>query len=247
MSNETHIPQDLLAKLNAIKNLKDGAEAVGSIEEAANAADKFYRLLMKHNLTEEQVMTEGVKAKIHMLVDVVSIMDVWKYNSGNWARLLVNTIGDFCLCFVVGINNGAAVTILGEKQNVATAMYIIEQLISKIHIAFKLAWVEYKPVATVTETVFRNSFLTGAVTAIRVKLNKDKEQMAKENTEMGVMVLSKKEAAERFAMTKFGGLVSSRNRAGKVSSGEGYAQGYKAGKGMEINKGLGGNSTKRLE
>lgn len=96
-----HLPPGLLDKLNKLKNLEEGAKSVGSMEEAANAAEKFQALLLKYNLDEETVLSEGVKAKVQMLCSEYDLDKIQSKTEAGWLKKLVLIIAKHCICKVV--------------------------------------------------------------------------------------------------------------------------------------------------
>ena len=245
--NNQHIPEGLLDKLNKLKNLQEGAASVGSLAEAEVAAQKYMELLMKFNLTEEAVINHGVQAKLQMLCSEVDLKQYFAYTASDWADKLVRKVAYYCMCKAVGHCNNT-ISILGEKQNVATALYLIEQIVSKVHIAFKHAWRDYR--GEENQKMFRRGFLIGAVESIAVKLSEQQEVMNKANTGMELMIVNKRELATKFMHQKFPNTVSARSRSGQGLSGiGGYQRGVEAGKGIGLNKGVQGGhpGSKRLE
>lgn len=236
----------ILDKLRKLANLKEGAEAVGSYEEAANAAAKFQDLLLKHNLTEKQVMDHGIEKKARMLEKHFDCMEYNIGNSTGWVERLVSAVAHSCLCRVVRLGHTKATkSILGEEHNVLAAVYMTEQLISKISIASSVSWRLYK--GAEKKGAFIRGFLLGAVNAICERLHKQEEEIAKPNTEMGLMVIDKRALATRFMMDKYQNLRSARPSSISSSSSDGYGRGVAAGRAMDINKGVsGGIHRKRL-
>lgn len=241
MSITENVPPGLLDKLNKLKNLADGAAAVGSHEESANAAARFQELLLKYNLSEQQVSEHSIENKVKMVRDDFDLEEYRLINSTTWIRNLVRTLADHCMCRMIINYNGTKVHVLGEQYNVGMVFYFAEQLAAKINAAMTIAWSMYD--GEENRGAYCRGFINGAVVAIRSKLYKERERMFKqtENKGMELMVISKEALAKQFCDQLFppSSLVSSRGASltnGK--SNDGFSSGHKAGGGMNINKGL---------
>lgn len=242
---------EILEKLRKLKNLEDGANAVGSFEEAANAASKYQEMLLKHNLTEQQVTDHAVQDKIRMLEHIFDVEAFKLYQDAKWAAKLTSAVAHSYMCRVVNLRSkGKFVkSILGEEQNVLAAVYTIEQLVAKIHICLQLALKRdfNKAVDGGRKGVWCRSFLMGAVDAIVTRMTKVEEEIAKPNTEMGLMVISKRALATRFMMDKYTSLRTSRASYYVNGNTSGYGYGHAAGSKLDINKGVGGAGRKMIE
>lgn len=234
-SNEVN---SILEKLRKLKNIEEGARSVGGFEEAANAAGKYQDMLLKYNLSEEQVKSHRMEQKIRMLESILDCKRYEMMHTTGWVEKLVKAVAHSCMCRVVNLKSVGKVnkSILGEEHNVASALYIIEQLVSKISIALEFAR-KRGEFGGETRAVFSRGFLIGAVDAIITKLNAQERDVAKPNTEMGLMVINKRELATRFMMDKYKHLRTVGEK--KVSNGSqfGYMKGHEAGSNMDINKG----------
>jgi hypothetical protein len=236
------IPQHLVDKLNKLKNLEEGATAVGSMKEAANAAARFQELLLKYNLDEDEVLKSGSSAaKIQMLHERFDFTPFAKAAYGGyniaWVQKLASSVSKHCMCAVILSYDKKRLNILGEKNNVALAIYFIEQLIVKIHTAAHIAWRLHD--GGENKYVYYRAFMMGCVDAIISKLYEEQEKIIRENTGMELMIVSKMDLARRFMKDKFSSI--SRVTIGKGTvRGSGYEDGKTAGASMGLNKGLSG-------
>lgn len=241
--NQEHIPEELLRKLSKLRNLAEGARAVGSLAEAENAAEKYQELLLKHNLDDQAVINHGVQEKIKMLHSQIDA------GTDKWMHKLIRDIAHHCMCRTVRDMNsrdGRLFHILGESVNVAVAMYMIEQLLDKITIAYKSAWMFYK--GEEKRHMFKKSFYFGAVDAIAMRIVRQEVKLQLENKEMGLMLVGKRELATTFMEQKFPELKMSKARNTRGSSLSGYEQGKAAGSRMDLDKSAANRANqKRLE
>lgn len=226
--------KELLEKLNKLKNLEEGARSVGSLEEASTAANKYQELLLKHNLSEEEVIQHGLKEKISMLMEGLNLKNYFAYKASDWLKRLIKAVSKSMLCSYI-ITDEYEITIVGESNNVAATIYILEQLVAKIKIAFNSAWKAYT--GAENQKKFRRGFLVGAADAIRAKLYEQEQELVVANKGLGLMVISKRDLADKYMREQFS-VVTSKSRSGNVGSTGGYSKGLEAGKNMSINKGI---------
>ena len=167
----------------------------------------------------------------------------------NWVHTLITVISRSFLCEAILLSgtlrqrhnyDQGFVKVLGDKNNVAVVMYTVEQLISKIHIAEKFAWKEYH--GNEKRNTFKRGFLSGVVTGISSKLKAQHQEMVNTNTQMGLMVISKKKELMDFVNQEFPLTRSAKKKS--LSSRDGRTQGYDAGRNMSINKGMNNSHAK---
>lgn len=239
------LPEDLLAKLTKLKNLRDGAAAVGSMAESANAAGKLQELLLKHNLDEQELNKANLEHKVQMLMGTFQPEGYRVMNSTSFVERLVKVLARHCMCRIVlsGAKSGE-IYVLGEKQNVATVFYMVDQLVAKISNAMHISWSHYKGVEK--KGAYSRGFLAGCVDAIAIKMAETEKATVIENKEMGLMVISKNALATRFMQDKFPNLRTVRSHGITNSSQDGYGHGHAAGKRMDLNKGVGGGGRKQI-
>lgn len=231
----SHIPDELLDKLNKLKNMADGAAAIGSTEEASNAAAKFQALLLKHNLDEASVLEHGIKRKAQMLESEIE-------SDEEWTRVLIVAVASHCMCANIKNRGTNKYKILGEKVNVAVCEYMIEQLYNKILAAAELTWFKDKKKMHISQKNFKEGFYMGCVDEIATRLRTEEKKAVAANTEMGLMVINKKALAERFMLDKYPNVVARTYRVGTDNPNEAYIKGREAGGRMELNKGLASRS-----
>jgi hypothetical protein len=237
--------QTILEKLRKLKNLQEGAAAVGSIQEAANAAARFQEILLKHNLSEEEVMRHSVERKLEMVNGILDCSQYRIMRKNVWADKMIPAIANTCMCRVVNLSGTTKKSILGEKQNVEAAFYMIEQMISKTVIACQLSWDKYT--GDEGRGIYWNGFLSGCTDAIIARLMAEETRHVAENKEMGLMVINKRDLATKYMHQVFGnGLRGSRLGSAGKSGYDGKEHGRRAGENMSLNKGVGGGNSKQL-
>lgn len=231
----------LLEKLQKLKNMADGAHAVGNYAEAENAASKFQELLMKHNLDEKQVMAAGVAEKVKMLEEKFDMRPYVFGGTVTWLNTLVSVVAKSSMCSVLNFG-GTKKSIFGEPHNVGACLYMVEQIVSKISVALQVSLKAYN--GCENRGVYTRGFLNGAVTAIAARLRTDETKIT-ENKEMGLMVINKRAMSRRFMLDKYKTKPGRSTGMGGASN-DGYGAGTKVGAAMGLNKGLNVNQ-KQIE
>src|SRR6188768_3429521 len=133
-----NISQDIINKIHKLINLKEGAEAVGSLAEAENAAAKLQNLLMKYNLDLQEVRKAKQEERLEMHDDWIYMGNKADKRESTWVTLLCAAIARNSMCRV-SVHNWH-IHIIGEKNNVQLILYICDQMIEKVRIAEKLSW-----------------------------------------------------------------------------------------------------------
>lgn len=239
------IPQDILNKLNKLKNLEEGARSVGSYNEAENAAARFQALLYKYNLDEEQVRNSHLEAKLQMQNEEIELSRFYGYRAANWAQDLLSAVAKHSMCVVI-ITGKWKCHVLGEKQNVNLAIYFTEQLASKIEHAFKFAWTAYN--CEEDQKTFRRGFLRGAVMAISMRLRVEEKKATADpvNNGLALVLVNKRQEAMDFLKQQFPNSCSRTKSWSPTGGADGFGKGKEAGGSMGLNKGLGSGGKKLL-
>lgn len=203
------IDDNLLAKIQKLLNLQEGATAVGSYEEAENAASKIMVLLLKYNLDLEAVKAANIANKAK-----VSIEDVWvdtfektKHSESAWIQKLYISVARNNLCKVLWTSGQFLVRIIGKSHNVALVNYICDQLIDKIRIAEKYAWkIYFREYGETGEKrgTWRRGFLEGAAMGIGTRLQQDWDSMSDHGENpYGLMRISNEEDINQYLYTLY--------------------------------------------
>lgn len=201
------IPQNIIEKIQKLLNLKEGAEAVGSLAEAENAAAKMQDLLMKWNLDLNQVKSASIAAKAKISIEEVFVdtSKKTKKSESFWVPRLYVGVARNNLCKVWWGGAGEFyVNIIGHSHNIALVEYICDQLIDKIRIAEKFAWKDYYKENegnswSEKRGTFRRGFLEGASIGITKRLDAEYENMQNHNDNpYALMIVNKKQEVEEW-------------------------------------------------
>jgi hypothetical protein len=252
--NLDHIDKNLLAKIQKLMKLQEGAKAIGNFEEAANAAERIREMLMKYNLEMYQVeaagdLTQKKEATSHQEFDAD---DLTKPHEGRWIQNLAKTIANYNMCAAFSRTKGTKMVIIGTPSNVEIVWYTCEMIANLLRPAWKIAFKAYT--GHEKRNTFMRGFLDGGVKGIAAQLAerqakevweaKQVEQSVNEvktdNQKDAVMRINMQLQAQKenhnYAQTQFR-MVSGGTHKG-LSGQNGKAQGFEHGKNMSLNKGL---------
>lgn len=234
-----NISDALLEKLNKLKNLADGAAAIGSMEEAAVAAEKYQILLLKHNLSEAEVNEHSQQKKIEMLVGNFDSDEYSDYiKDVLWVQKLGKAVTYSCMCQFLKMDRGGKYLIIGDKTNVSVALYIIDQLVIKITNAMLVSHMKYK--GSETKKQFYHGFLVGCVEVVSKKLYESERMAVAEDNKLAIVVRDKRQESRDYMLNNYR-VTMSRGRSLGTNSNDGYGNGRQAGSGINIHKGVNGN------
>lgn len=249
--NLDHIDKNLLAKIQKLIKLQEGAKAVGNFAEAANAAEKIRDMLMKHNLEMYQVeaagdLTQKKEPTQHQEFDADELT---KPHEGRWIINLARVIANFNMCSAIPYGKTTRIYIIGTHSNVEIVWYTCEMVANLLRPAWKAAFKVYQ--GKEKRNTFMRGFLQGGVDGIQMQLAerqarevwdaKQAEQEATKTLEdkssiMRInMQLQHARENETYMHQQFN-IVKQRDKG--LKSQNGRAQGIEHGKNMSLNKGI---------
>jgi len=232
--------------LKRVQDLIARRDNTDSPAEAENAAMRLQEFLLKYNLDETQVK-DGLNARtVSIGESKIPLDELGNIKEGQWLSYLYNTIAHHNLCKVVhtpirGKSLGI-VTLMGTPLNIELVDYTVKQLMVKIKAANKHAYATSKVTASFNPNpnAFKRAFYDGCVRGIHAKLKEQTNQIIEQNPGMQGLILSSGQEIAEYVANKFGRLRKKAvsNYGDKSASN----MGYEAGKGMNINKGVGAGS-----
>jgi len=245
--------KDKILKLLA---LQEGAEKIGSIAEAANAAEKIQNLLLKYNLDLAEIEGRKLEEKMGIEQNSLDLEDLgWNKKEGTWILVLYQALCRYNFCEFITRSTGKKKVygfhVIGTKENVAIVTYFGEQLINRFKVMMASAWKEYE--GDDKRGKWKRGYLMGACLGIAAKLresyelardkleeitlNKDNfQQEFKENKLDALMVITANKIAkyveEKMPNLGRGRCIHKNNGSDGIS--KGYEDGYKT----NIHKGI---------
>lgn len=243
-------PDAILQRLQKLKKLQEGAESIGSLAEAENAAKRIQELLMKYNLSISDIDSDDEGTKI--LNEILTSDDLgWRKTESRFIPSLAHIISKHYFCSCVTGTAGKQlnrITFFGNKVNIETTTYVVLQMINKIREIAKVKYKEPQNQALYpNRNTFLRGFLMGAVSGLSEKLEEQRREQESANVGAGALI-KRTDIILQDAMNAYfgqGGLKRPKNS--KLSAGNAMGQGREVGRNMSINQGVGGsNSSSRL-
>lgn len=243
--------ESIIEKVQKLLDLQKGAEAIGSLEEAANAAEKVQRLLLKHNLEMSEVSAHDPDKEQKM--GRARYEEIYaKKNEGQWIYRLYSVLAKHNFCYVIMTNfyhleqkkMNKFINLIGTKENVQVVRFLADQLELRLRDLEVKAWHNREIWMGEKRNAFRRAYLMGACTGINAQLQYAKDKMMEESKKVHALVLANDLKLEEAISHFFPKLGTGRRTKGYSAHGAGM-QGYQDGKNMQINKGMGkgGNGT----
>lgn len=237
----------VMRKISKLKKLYDGAKAINSEGEAANAAYLMQKLLTEYNLTLEEVDQEVEKEQNPMLHEQTSGY-TYKSIGGHWEQRLWHVIckWNFCRCYTYG-SSYKNLIIVGRKENVEIVKWLRDML-SERYVEFsKQHYKEYlenlqsweKPMS---KDKYQRSYLMGCAVGLDAKLTEEHEREKREEVELSTkitaLVVRNDAALVEYVNKQWGGV--GKGRCYKENYDEARVRGYKDGKNTELHKPIAG-------
>lgn len=229
--------EKLFEKIRKLISLKEGAEEIGSIEEAANAQARISELVLKYNLDLSKM--PGRKDKQNIITQKYTVVS--KKTESDWQSDLMFTIAKFNMVKALRhgnkFGNNYYFSLIGEKINIDLVIFIFEQLSVRIKsmrlAAYKLANKEYP----IPKNGYFRSYPRAVVKEIEYKLYEEAYDM-KKKYEGGnqLMVLNDKAISDYIENTI--GKIGTIKPQKQLGSYEGARDGRRDGENIQINKGL---------
>jgi hypothetical protein len=233
---EEQIDKKVLSILEKLISLKEGAEKVGSLHEAEVAFSKINEILLKHNLSLDDLEFKK-PSEIEdedFLFNWVSISKNSRKNEGYWYLRLYSVIAKHNLCSIIILSRNHkpyGVKFLGKRVNIDITKYVCEYLERYFLALAKQSWH-----GDGNRNTYIRSFLVGTVEGLKHKFEEERKAQIV-NSQIYALVKNEQLLINTY-INNMGANLTSRNRTSKVSDRSGLEDGFKVGKEVKINKGL---------
>ena len=235
------------AVLDKIEKLLAMADR-GTLHEAETAAAMASKLLLKFNLSMDDVDTRIDDKERAVTDELFEMGKIWKKAEGNWIQNLYSAVARNNLCKIIlkpryggprWTVMGKDIWVIGKRTNVDMVNFMCQQLIPRIRNLEGRSWKEYQ--GWDKRGKFRRGFLIGATVGISQQLAEQLRSLKKEEPKLDALIIYNDRAVETYVSQKWPNL--SKGRGSSTSSNDGYSQGKSAGKNMQIRKGVGGTKS----
>lgn len=210
----------------------------GDPGEAENAATKAQELLLKFNLTEQDVSGFAQRQEIGLIHKTFDLGKVWKRNEGKWLFSLYSSVSQFNLCKTIyrASKNCNSVYLIGTEMNVELVAFMVDQLIPRLRTIEKNQWHLYHGYDK--RNTFRRAFLMGAVQGIFMQLQKQAERFIAYEDRAHALIILNKKLIDEYTRRQWNNLRDA--KSSRYSSYEGAKRGRKVGQNISLHKGIQG-------
>lgn len=239
--------EQIYEKIAKLINLKEGAEAIGSQEEAATASAMIQKLILRYNLDISKVKKKEDKPDI----TIKTIKIKYSKNESLWIQQLYTVVATNMLGKAI-INNQSyakdmghlSISIIASELNTELIIYTTDQLYNKILLMRSTAYKQrVKEMGKFNRNAYYRAYCVAVVAMISIKMREQKEQFKKEGG-TSLMVINDELINSKVQEEYSGGIKS--GRVARVSDVRGASDGYRDGKNLEINPGLGQNKDVKI-
>lgn len=240
--------------LEKLKKIQSHVNENKNVNEAANAAAALTAMLLKYNLSLDDLEAYAAKKK----KNIISKMKEGRTrNRSNWEIHLANVIANANLCYI--ITHGNDIEWFGTDSNIEVAQYITDTATRDIqHIADntwtaillarqgKIKFDLTYELKTIHGKEWKNTFYFGAIAGIRERLKKEVEEL-KQIPNMNAMIVLNDQEIKDAVKAKYP-VLRSTNYSYKDNSGFGAGKRFGSQYQFKTGVGSGGaSSTKQLK
>lgn len=252
----------ILSKLKKLQRLYEGAKAINSEAEAANAAAKIQNLLTQYDLSMadlDSVADDSQKSS----VTEDQLDDRWSRKTGGaWDQLLLYVICkyNFC-CTIVSQKHTSRITsggrlvyevrrkfiVIGEQQNIEVVKWLFAVLSRQLYELSKKRYKEYLADDSqalirsftgekrMSPAMFHRSYLTGAAKGVQDRLKEERDRELQAQVQVNALVLRTDQKLNDYVAENYKDLRSSRPM--HIGSGHAMAMGREDGRKVNITRG----------
>jgi hypothetical protein len=247
--------EQIKEKILKLIELRDGAEKIGSLYEAANAAEKVQRILLKHNLDLAEIEGKKYEQKLGITEDALDLKDLgWDKTQGTWMLVLYRALCQYNFCTFITRSSGKlkiyGFYLIGTKENIEIVKYFGEQLLNRFKVMMGVAWKEYE--GNDKKGKFKRGYLMGVCLGIAAKLREQFELQRYETrtgpnlepkmeghiiNKIDALIVITQNKVMEYVKKKIPNLGEGRNYV-KPNGSDAVEIGYIDGRNTEINKGI---------
>lgn len=218
-----------LKRLRALLEKAESTKNSGNLEEAEAFMQRVQSDLHELNMTEEELFDRTNEEP----ETVEEKSDSFIY-SQHEVRLL-NIICKNNFCSYIRNGHKKKHIIIGKPSNIQVVMYLFEFILKFLREeSVKRAISEYGEKPTPERLKYIRSYIDGCINGVGAKLEEQNEKAKAKSTKLTDIILYNDKAIEKYIKENHKIHTSSH----KVSVGDGYLEGYLAGKNMKIYSGL---------
>lgn len=251
----------ILSKLKKLQRLYEGAKAINSEAEAANAAAKIQNLLTQYNLSMadlDSVADDSQKSS----VTEDQLDDRWSRKTGGaWDQLLLYGICKYNFCYTIvsqkhtsRITSGGRLVyevrrkfiVIGEQQNIEVVKWLFAVLSRQLYELSKKRYKEYLADDSqalirsftgekrMSPAKFHRSYLAGAAKGVQDRLKEERDRELQAQVQVNALVLRTDKKLDDYPAEKYPKLGKARPE--HIGSYQAMRQGMEDGRNVTISK-----------
>ena len=252
----------IISKLKKLQRLYEGAKAINSEAEAANAAAKIQNLLTQYNLSMADLDSVADNEQATNVVEE-KLGDNWARKCGGfWDQLLLYGICKYNFCYMIvsrrheyRVNrNGNEVCeqrqkyiVIGEPHNIEVVMWLFDVLAGQLYCSALKRYEEYRNDDSqalmriftgekrMHRGTFLRSYLAGAAKGVQDRLKEERDRELQAQVQVNALVLRTDQKLNDYVAENYKDLRSS--RPGHIGSGYAMTMGREDGRKVNITRG----------
>lgn len=171
------IPAELLEKLQKLMALE---ARPGTVGEANAAAHMISKLLMKYNLSRQNIQDKLTEEENAIYRKEGCFDDFQTPYDGDFAKQLLTNVAYFNFCQLLYIpapkdKGKGSFILLGKKHNVEVAYYIFDYCVNNLTRLFHEHWEKNKKHIKEKKNIHKRNFFKGAVLALAARFQEMRE------------------------------------------------------------------------
>lgn len=239
--------ESVISKIRKLLRLQFGAEQIGSMAEACQAANLVKKLLFEYNLSMSDI--EDEKAAVNM-VESSDMTSIDKYGN-RWKIALLHVIASNNLCRVFTRTYNKKMFVIGAEENVVVVKEFYEYLlkvfrrlsIERFNQAQNEAMLEGKRYTEDGERLFMRSYLEGVSSG----LQENYDSLKPTSEETALVVCHNQMIDDYLNESKYKLNDKHRKQRQPRLNGDAYLMGEKDGRNVNLSKQLKNNGSDQMQ
>lgn len=222
-------------KLQDIKKLM---EAAGTIGEAEAAATAMQRLVLKHNLTTEDLTSLGKSTKEEYEAGFIRVAPDRKPGI-QWRLNLLYVLAEYNFCAFIRLgHHGATGYVVGQPSNQEAVRTMFESTVGTVEKLSESEWYYFRNdlrwfrTGCPTATAWKNSFKLGFSAGLRIKMGLERKNELDQIEGASALVLVKDHELKEAVEENLGKVVLHKGSA--PTNTDGYYRGIEKGREHEL-------------
>lgn len=232
--------ESIKERLHKLIKLQKGAEEIGSLHEAENAAARIRALLIKYNLELEDAKSPEDKGNLIVKGLKWDLKPLMQRHEGKWIINLISAISFSNMCKIIILDKDhTVVDLIGTDINSDITQYMTSYLVHNLRIIGKKEFRQYT--GDTKRNTWLRGFYLGAVQSLTTRLMEERKKSTRDSKTNQLMIVRDQDVKE-YINNKYEGRLGKANTSSRTSGMDGVKRGREVGKSIGLNKGVGGSN-----